>query len=874
MWPGLAKPSFVRGYPLKPIVSALASYAQRLPWVVVLSTLALTGLLGSFAGQVEIASGNEGFAPDSAEISAQERIGDKFGAEGSGSTIQVLVREPAGDVITLEGLETALAVEDAIRSSEVGAVLSESAQQPGVVHYLSGVVGAMQAQGLTLAQMTDEMVKQFYTSSFDPDNAPPEQVSFLSRLVSEDFDRSSTSASSGMVLAFVSSYPGATAEESFNNQVETESHLADDLAVIETGLEIRPFSFGLLLTGVDDFTTEVGELFALAFAVILVILASVYWLSPGEEGSWFASVRRTVTDVLLTLLTIVMAIAIMQGVGYLLEQAGIIDAFSAPTQIVPILLIGLGVDYAIHLTSRYREEVGGGRTVDRAMSAAVNSVGIALLLATITTVIGFLTNIFNPVPALKDFGILAAVGIVVAFLLMLTFVPALRLLLDRRAERNGSLPVRSLESHGDRILPRLMEKLALLAKHAAVPTLLVASILGAAGFYGFTQLETRFSFTDFLPDDSEYVATLDILAEEFNGGFGEQTQVLVEASAEQSIDAGVHNALVEANADLASLDDVATFMSAQGEFPDASSPIALLGQLLSGGPEATPPPALLTAAQQVGLDEDLMVPGDVDVAPLYEAMLLVDPERASGVIAMEGGEIDALLWDITTSAGEDVGDLRDGIATVFQPVDQLGASAIATSDNIIGDVVVNELTASQASSLFITIAVAALVLMVSFYLESRRWFLGIITITPVALVVLWTYGLMFATGIPFGPVTATIAALSIGIGVPFTIHIARRFQEDRRVNRDVDTAMKLTMRHTGGALAGSAFTTMAGFGVLTTSSLVPFRQMGQVTVYAIGLSLLAAVLVLPSLLALWDRWHRRRGDHLIGSEALEEVRSH
>jgi predicted RND superfamily exporter protein len=141
----------------------------------------------------------------------------------------------------------------------------------------------------------------------------------------------------------------------------------------------------------------------------------------------------------------------------------------------------------------------------------------------------------------------------------------------------------------------------------------------------------------------------------------------------------------------------------------------------------------------------------------------------------------------------------------------------------------------------------------------------------VALVVLWTYGLMFATGIPFGPVTATLSALAIGIGVPFTIHIARRFQEDRRAYADMDEAMRSTMRHTGGALAGSAFTTMAGFGVLMTSSLIPFRQMGQVTVYAIGLSLVAAVLVLPSMLALWDGYHRRRGDEGIGAELQAEV---
>jgi predicted RND superfamily exporter protein len=854
---------------VKPIVSALAAFSRKAPWVVIILSLVLTAALGSLAGQVEVASGNEGFAPESPEIAAQERIAETFGDDSSGSTVQVIVRAEDGDVITVDGLEAAMATAETIRGSDLGDLLAETEQQPGVVHYLSGVEQAMEAQGVTLDQMTDEMVKQFYVSSLDPANAPPEQISFLTRLVSEDFDEQSVSASGGMVLAFVGAFPGEDTEAQFNNQVELEGALASDLEGVATDLEVRPFSFGLLVGGVDDFTNEVGELFALAFIVILVILLFVYWLSPGKDGSWFASARRTITDTLVSLLTIVMAIGMMQGLGYLLEQVGVIDAFSAPTQIVPILLIGLGVDYAIHVTSRYREEIGQGESVDGAMTGSVTSVGIALFLATITTVIGFLTNVFNPVPALKDFGILAAVGIVVAFILMLTFVPAVRLLLDRRAERNGTLPVASLQAHGDRLLPRLMEKLAVLAEHAAIPTLIIALALGAAGFYGFTQLETRFSFTDFLPDDSEFVETLEILTEDFGGGFGEQTQVLVEATADRAIDGSVHNALVAANADLATVEDVSTIATADGEFPNARSPIAILGQLLSGGPESAPPD-LLVAAQEVGLSPDLTVSPDADVTPLYEALLASAPDEAGGVIAMGDGEVDALLWDITTTAGEQVTDLREDLDAVFAPVNETGASAIATSDNIIGDVVVNELTASQSASLFITIGVAALVLMLSFYLESRRPVLGILTIAPVALVVLWTYGLMYATGIPFGPVTATIAALAIGIGVPFTIHIARRFQEDRRANHDVDVAMRSTMRHTGGALAGSAFTTMAGFGVLVTSSLTPFRQMGLVTVYAVGLSLLAAVLVLPSLLSLWDGWHRQRGDHLIGSEAPHE----
>lgn len=855
---------------MKSIVSALAAIARRAPWVVIGVIFILTFVFGGLMSRIELASGNEGFAPEGPEIDAAERVSEKFGDESSESTMQIIIRNPGGDVLTVEGLKTAMETDAIIRSSAVGPNITDRPDRPGSFHFLGAVQQSMEAQGLSIDQMTDEMVKAFYIEAIDGDgefDAPPEQAAFLSQLVSTDFNPEKASAHAGVVLAFISAFEGADADQAFNNQVEAESSLADDLAGVDTNLEIRPFSLGLLLSGMDDFQAEIGQLFGLAFLVILAILLFVYWLKPEKWSSPWGSLRRTGADMLVTLLTIIMAIVWMQGIGYLLEKAGIIEAFSSLTQIVPILLIGLGVDYAIHLTSAYREKVGAGDTVDGSMSGAVKSVGIALALATVTTVIGFLTNIFSPVPALKDFGILAAVGIVVAFLLMLTFVPSIRIIADRRAESKGALPVESLESHGDRLLPRIMERLAVLSEKAAIPTLIIAVVLGVAGFIGFTQLDTKFSFTDFLPDDSPYVETVDILDAEFGGGFGEQTQVLVEASDTKEIDWEIHNALVDANTALADVADVSVISTPQGAFANASSPVALLGQLLQD-PE-TAPPELLAAAQTAGLGPDLKVAADADVAALYQPLLNAAPDQASRLIYIEDGHVNALLWEITTTAGEEVKDLRAGLDEAFQPVNDLGADAIDLSQNIISDVVVSALIESQSASLFLTILVAGLVLIINFIIESRRWFLGVITIAPVALVVLWTYGLMYVSGIPFNPVTATLSALAIGIGVPFTIHITRRFQEDRRQVDDLDIAMRSTMKHTGGALAGSAFTTMAGFGVLMTSSLIPFRQMGQITVYAIGLALIASVLVLPSMLALWDGYHRRRGDAAIGSSMVK-----
>lgn len=837
---------------MKAIVRGFAAAVRRAPLVIVLVSIVVAGALGSLAGQVEIATGNEGFAPDNPEIAASESISELFGAEQE-SVMQILVRDPGGDVISAEGLAASMAIEEVVRQ-EAGDALADTAQRPGIVSYLAPVAQAAQMQGLPLDSLDDATVDALYEGALA--QMPAEQAGYLSSLLAAE--GSGTTSPAAMILVFFN-FDGTDAVAAMNTQIELEEAIADELAAIDTGLEIRPFSTNLLFSEVDSFTGEVGRLFAFAGIIIVVILLFVYWLWPRGTARFVQTARRTAADMLLTMVTIFMAIGMMQGTGVLLERAGILSAFSAPTQIVPILIIGLGVDYAIHLISRYREEVGEGLSVDEAMSLAIGTSGVALVLATLTTVIGFLTNLANPVPALADFGILAALGIFYSFLLMMAFVPAFRTLMDRRAESAGHLPVDALASHGERLLPKLMGRTAVIAERVPYVALTLALILGGLGFYGFTQLETRFAFTDFLPEDAPAVETLELLESEFGGGFGEQSQVLITAPEGVDLSTGeFYNLMVDATTDLGTIESVSTFAGPEGPVANARSPISVLQQQFAGGP-ASAPAEVLAAAQEVGLGPDLKVPEGTDVSPLFAALRSVAPDEFSSVTHYEGDRLDAILFDIrTTASEEEVAGLREGLDAAFAPIEEAGAEAIATGQNIIGDVVVDELTANQSQSLFLTLLAAALVLIIYFWIQNRRPFLGVITIVPVALVVLWTYGLMWVAGIPFGPVTATLAALAIGIGVPFTIHLARRFEEDRVEMDDIEEAIRSTTTHTGGALAGSAFTTMAGFGILITSSLVPFRQMGQVTVFAIGLALVASILVLPSMLVLWERWHRRR----------------
>lgn len=862
---------------MKTLVKAFASLVSKAPWTVVITTLVLFGIFFSLSTQAEIGQGNEGLSPDNPELLASDRISDLFGGDDTQeSVLQVIIRKEGGDVFTKDAYDLVTAINSVLASEALSDNLSVLPGRGASFSYLDPAIELAAGKGVPVD--SDQVVKDLFIEATTGPQANPRFAS----LISKDGDPSSATAQAGLVLIFTKA-PVGVEEEALDQAIDSDTEVAQALRAIPTpdGLEVIPFSFNLLFEDSGDGASEIGRLFMMAALIILVILGFVYWLKPAGRGALLQSGRRTLADTFLTLFTILAAITFMQGIGVLLERVGVIASFNNITQIIPILLIGLGVDYGIHVTSRYREEIGRGEDVDGAVRKAIGTVGIALALATVTTAIGFLTNILSPVPALKDFGVLAAIGIAVSFILTLTFFPAARKILDRRTEREGklswallrvliltrqvdrqlkprrALPKAGMKASSDRLLPRLIASTSVLAERIPVIVVLVAMFLGGMGLWGLNQLEVRFSFTDFLPSDAPGVRAVKILQEEFGGGLGESTQVLIEGEDLSSPE--VHNALVSAGMGLAEVENVVVFDTPFGRVPSVTSPISVLNSLSSGGPQGAPDEAVVSAAQAANMSADLRVPPDSDVASLWDTMLVSAPEQAGRVLHRSEPGYDALLFDIGTQAGETGAiQLRRDLLDNFSELSDSGISVIATSTEIITNLIIVELADSQTRSLLFTLAVATLVLMLSFWFENRRPLLGVITMIPVALVVFWTYGLMFATGIPIGPVTATLSALSIGIGVPYTIHIARRFGEDRVRFEHLNDALRSTSRHTGGALAGSAFTTMAGFGILITSRLTPFQQMGQVTVYAVGLSLVAAILVLPSMLALWERWHRRR----------------
>jgi hypothetical protein len=891
---------------MKTLVNALSAAVRKAPWWVIAVTVLISMALGAFSGNFTPADDqNESFAPEAPELDAQTTISELFGS--TQSSLQVLISSDSEDVITLDGLAAVTAIENSVRSSDMAQYLADTPDSPAISSFMAPVGFAI-AQGAP-APTGDDQLKAMYEQAYQ--QIPAQQRGFVDLLLPTDADPAGATTDLGMLVVTYES------SEDFDEGSRRAQLAADAIASADLpeGISAEPFNQELIFSNQDDFSSEILKLFIAAGFIIISVLAAVYLLRPpsavgraltivgfvlligaialvtlpslaaifpdllpqsiadwetgpvaaAAAGTLFlvftvwsvasARLRRTVADTMLTMATIFFAISWMNGIGYFMYGKQ-----GPMTQILPILLIGLGVDYAIHLNSRYREDLHSGGTVDHAVTSSIKTVGIALALATVTTAVGFLTNVFNDIPALREFGVLAAVGIVASFLLAMTFVPAVREVLDRVGARKGTLNEETLAGTTARFLPRVIGSTSVLAKRGAVVMVIVSLGLGALGGWAtFTQLEAKFDFLDFVPTTSPIRQTAVTLEDRF--AFPESTGTLVEGDVSTG---DAWNAMAAATGAMATVDNVVVVDG----FPVASSPISIIAQLANpDSPSFSPEVGM--AAQAVGLGPDLTVTAD-SVAPLYEAAFAAAPDQMASVVSRSAsGDFQAALFRISTQAGGDgAAQLADDLDSAFTPVVDAGLTAVVTSGEIIGDVVVSTLRNSQVSSLLETLGAALILLMLNFWVEVRRPFLGVLTTVPVALVVLLSFGIMAALGIPFGPVTATIAALAIGIGIPYMIHITHRYEEDRARCETADEAIDSTLTFTGGALAGSALTTIAGFGILVVSSTIPFRQFGFVTAYTILLALIAAVLFLPSYLYLWDGWHRRRGKDPMDSTAL------
>jgi predicted RND superfamily exporter protein len=163
---------------------------------------------------------------------------------------------------------------------------------------------------------------------------------------------------------------------------------------------------------------------------------------------------------------------------------------------------------------------------------------------------------------------------------------------------------------------------------------------------------------------------------------------------------------------------------------------------------------------------------------------------------------------------------------------------------------VDSLQTNMINSTVISVILAALILIILY----RNVLLGLMPPVPVILCSIWIVGTMYLLSYSLNILTVMVTALTIGLGIDYSIHVMERFREEREKQmRGVAESIHTTIMSTGTALTISAVTTILGFGVLIFSPMPIAQQFGVITAITIIFSFLAAVLVLPVILIAWAK---------------------
>jgi len=858
------------------IAEVLTTYSKT----VILVMLLLTAAVGAGMPMVEQNSNTGQFETESEAARAQEYIQQNFTVDSRENQTIVQVIRRGDNVLRQEALVESLRFQQELRNDElINQTLARDRPIFGIANVVASRAIALQSQSGQPQEMAAQGQGDNTTAGAQQSSASPsldQQIAALEGLSDQQFEQVLRNTLGGDIspeirvllpASFDSSTPTeASAHNTFVRQ-ETQGEAANNpnqlnQTVLDAQLEMRDlagqqdaqytvFGFGIISEEINQSLGDSGAIVG-PLALLFVILA-------------LTIAYRDLLDIILGVVGI---FAVLVWTFGFMGWAGV--AFNQLLLSVPVLLIGLSIDYAIHVFMRHREQradEGEDRDLRRSMRIALGGVGAALVWVTATAAIGFLANLTSPIGPLRDFGVVSAFGVVAALLIFGALIPALKIQIDGFLEGLGLDRQKRAFGTGGSLFSRALASGSTAARKFPVAVVAVALLLTAGGAVGATQVDTSFNQEDFLAD-SPPEWTYD-LPEPFKPGEYQAKDDLdyIQANFQQEGNEGeillrddVTNDqvlvwLAAAQADLSDRD--AVFKFEETGQADIRTPLTVMQRTAAEQPDSE----FAQAYQQAAADHEDGIPRG-DIERLYTLLLETNPEASQYIYQDEDGNYEGLRIVVGVNGQASNSEVAEDLRASANVVEEESGGRLdvtATGDQVVFDQVEQDLLSTVIQGLLITLVAVFLFLAAAYRLTGSPASLGVVTLLPVLLSVAWILGSMWLLQIPFNTLTGTITSLTVGLGIAYSIHISSRYEIELRRTGDVWEAMETTVTGTGGALLGSAATTVGGFGTLVFAILPVLRQFGIITGLTIIYAFLASVLVLPSMLVLWTRYLGPRG---------------
>jgi predicted RND superfamily exporter protein len=441
----------------------------RARWAVVAATLTVTALLAPQVATIRFDSSSEGSVPRNDVNQAYfERVKEDFGNDQVAMVV-LLSRDElgvfnAGTLTKIAALTETLADLDGV--DNVVSLTNST--------FLSGLGG-------------DELVNDLIVPEIPPDR---EAARILRRdvLANPIFHQSlvSTDGRAAAINVFLANQP---------DSLLLATGLDDKIAALVADAQgpEEVYYAGLIHTRMEINKTmkrDLGRFVPMSFAMILLILLVAF---------------RSVRGVLIPALTILIALIWTFGLIGLLGVT-----ISLTTTIIPPLLIALACSMSIHVVAAFQARAAATGDKQEAVVGAFSEVAAPLIIAALTTAIGFGSLVISPIPNTQKVGVFAVAGILLAILVVFTFAPAMLSILPLPRARTAGRPGRD-------IMPRLVESIIRINMRRRGLILALAGVVMVLSVVGLLRIEVDTDFLSYFKEDSDVRQAADIIGENLAG---------------------------------------------------------------------------------------------------------------------------------------------------------------------------------------------------------------------------------------------------------------------------------------------------------------------------------------------------------------------
>ena len=795
---------------------------------VILIFILITAVLAVGFGMTATDSGTSQFSEGVPAQEAFEDVNDNFEREpfGTGTGTTTLIQRDR-NVLTKSAVLAMLRAQHRIQRDTSQNVVSTNSVAQTIATEIDPTATTLSAQ-IDAVERTPQSGVRTVTRTI-----VRTQPSVRSRL-SDDLNERDPSASA--TIATITHQVAGTSDDAGTQSGSPLTSLQREATFIvgSTSGDITVFGSGIISGELGGVITDSLIIVVPAAVILIFIFLIIAYRDP--------------IDLIIGLVSLAMTIAWTFGfMGWArIEFTQILIA-------IPPLLLAVGIDFGIHAVNRYREERVTGEDISSSMRTTTDQLLPAFSIVTGTTVLGFAANGVSDLAPVREFGLVAAVGIIFTLLIFGIFLPAFKHLLDRkRVEYSipsfGTTPIGRAGSVGGRVLGVGV----VIARRSPYIFLLAILILTAAlGGYG-TGVETRFTTDDFLPPE-ETPGYLEELPEPFAPGEYTVTKTTnylentFESSEDDTVTVYVEGSMRQGSTleilHKTNQDPPDSFVTAERE----SQPQSILTVIDQYERESASFRRLISAKDQNGNgipDHDLGIVYDQLFASSYgdqARLYLTDDYTATRLIYSVKAE---------KSQAAITADTRQ-LAT------EIRMESTATGSVVVRKAVSDVIAESAYTSLVIAVLTAAVFLVAIYWLLENRPGLGIANILPVLLTIAGLASTMRYLDIPFNVLTGTTLSVGIGLGIDYSAHLVHRFTEEYRGEVDRFEALSVSVRGTGGALAGSMLTTTSGTGVLILAITPILGQFGLLIALSVLYSFIASIFVLPAALIGWTDIRRQ-----------------